>query len=103
RVHGPKATTNQSLGLLAAEVSKTKACKRAAKLARRVVREHWSGELAKRYEALKTVKTYAQRKAIFAGIRAIGRPTPGSRVRGEALASTAAKPPTGHLGTQISP
>jgi hypothetical protein len=80
KVHGPKATTNQSLGLLSPEVARTKPCRRAAKLARRVVREHWSGELAKRYEALKRAKTYAQRNAIFAGIRAVGRPTPGPRV-----------------------
>jgi hypothetical protein len=78
--HGPSASTNLSLGLLAPEVAKTKACKLAAKTARRIVREHRSGELAKRYEALKKAKTYAEKAKIWAGVRAVGQPLPRPRV-----------------------
>jgi hypothetical protein len=80
RVHGKGAVTNQMLGLLNPELAKTKACKRAAKMARRIVREHYSGELAKRYQALLKTKTHAERVAIFAGLREVGKPTPAPRV-----------------------
>jgi hypothetical protein len=76
KVHGPTATTNQSLGLLNADVARTKLCRNAAKMARRLVREHWSGDLLKRYEAMKSAKTHAEKVAIFKGLREVGRPTP---------------------------
>ena len=77
KVHGPAATTNQSLGLLSADVARTKMCRNAAKMARKLVSEHWSGKLLKRLEALKSAKTYAEKAAIFRDFREIGRPTPG--------------------------
>jgi hypothetical protein len=77
KVHGPSAVTNQSLGLLSADVAQTKLCRNAAKMARRLVREHRSGELLKRYEAMKSAKTHAAKVAIFKGLREVGRPTPG--------------------------
>jgi hypothetical protein len=83
-VHGPTATTNQSLGLLSAEVTRTRPCHIAAKTARRVIREHRSGELAKRYEALKTAKTYAEKAKVWAGVRAVGQPLPGPRAVSQA-------------------
>jgi hypothetical protein len=79
-VHGQDTSTNVSLGLLAANLTATKACRIAAKTARRIVREHRSGELAKRYEALKKAKTYKERLEIFADIRAVGKPLLGPRV-----------------------
>jgi hypothetical protein len=69
KVHGPTAITNQSLGLLSTDVARTKLCRNAAKTARRLVREHWSGELLKRYEAMKNAKTHAEKVAIFKGLR----------------------------------
>jgi hypothetical protein len=75
-VHGPTATTNLSLGLISPDVAKTKACRIATKVGRRVVHEHRSGELEKRREALKSAKTYAEKMEVWAGIRAVGRPIP---------------------------
>ena len=69
KVHGPTAITNQSLGLLSTDVARTKLCRNAAKTARRLVREHWSGELLKRYEAMKSAKTHAEKAAIFKRLR----------------------------------
>jgi hypothetical protein len=89
-VHGPTATTNQLLGLLSPEIAQTKACRIAAKTARRVIQEHRSGELAKRYEALKKTKTYREKLAVWAGIRAVGQPVPGPRVEGAGAVSSAA-------------
>jgi hypothetical protein len=69
KVHGSNATTNQSLGLLHPDVARTKLCRNAAKMARRLVREHWSGELLKRYEAMKSAKIHAEKMAIFKDLR----------------------------------
>jgi hypothetical protein len=85
-VHGSNTSTNVSIGLLDAEVAKTEACKLAAKTARRIICEHRSGELAKRYEALKKAKTYAEKMAVWTGIRAVGKPIPGPRVVMDAAA-----------------
>jgi hypothetical protein len=79
-VHGPTATTNQSLGLLSPEMAATTACRIAVKTARRVVHEHKSGEYQKRIEALKTAKTYQEKMEVWAGVRAVGQPLPGPRV-----------------------
>jgi hypothetical protein len=81
-VHGQTATTNLSLGLISSEVAKTKPCHIATKTGRRVVHEHRSGELAKRYEELKKAKTFKEKMAVWAGVRAVGRPIPGPRVVG---------------------
>jgi hypothetical protein len=81
-VHGKTATTNFSLGLIGPEVAKTKPCHIATKVGRRVIHEHRSGELAKRYEELKSARTFKEKLEIWVGIRAVGQPIPGPRVVG---------------------
>jgi hypothetical protein len=79
-IHGPNTSTNVSLGLLNPEVAKTKACRIAVKVGRRVVQEYRSGELANRLEALRKAKTYREKMEVWAGVRAVGHPLPGPRV-----------------------
>ena len=76
-LHGPNATTNQTLGLMSPEVAKTKPCRKAAEAARSVIKGYRSGELAKKSRA--RVKAKSRRKAlqIFSDIRAIGKPVRG--------------------------
>jgi hypothetical protein len=95
KVHGPAAITNQVLGLLNADVARTKLCRSAAKMARRLVREHWSGELLKRYEAMRNAKTHAEKVAIFKGLREEGRPAPPGCVEVLGSQQTAAAWPNG--------
>jgi hypothetical protein len=71
-VHGPTATTNQSLGLLSPHVAATKPCRRAAKAARRVVKEYRLGELAKRPGGAQVGKDLRRQGSDIASIWAVG-------------------------------
>jgi hypothetical protein len=93
-LHGPKATTNASLGLLSTDVAKTKPCRRAAKVARRVIKDHRSGELARKYRALVT-KSRRKQLEIFASVRTAGKPVPEPAVKVVAFRTAAARPRQG--------
>jgi hypothetical protein len=76
--HGKESVTNQSLGLLDPKVAQTKDCRRAAKQARRIIKLHRSGELAKLLKTYWQAKTFREKAAIMAGVRAVGKPAPGT-------------------------
>jgi hypothetical protein len=65
RVHGADATTNQSLGFVSAKVAGTKLCRRAAKLARRRVKEHKGKVAMEKLQAFQAATTQEERRAIL--------------------------------------
>ena len=64
-VHGPKATTNQSLGFISAKVSCSKICRKAAKAARRKVKEHRQRIAMEKLRAFEAARTDEERREIL--------------------------------------
>lgn len=69
RLHGPKATTNQSLGFITPEVAKSKLCRKSAKAARIKVKEHQSKIAIQKWNAIAKAQSWEEKSAIFATMR----------------------------------
>ena len=64
-LYGRKATTNRSLGFISATVARTKVCRKAARAAKRKVKEHRQKIALEKLKAFEAAKTQGERLAIF--------------------------------------
>jgi hypothetical protein len=64
-LYGRKATTNRSLGFISATVTRTKVCRKAARAAKRKVKEHRQKIALEMLKAFEAAKTQGERLAIF--------------------------------------
>jgi hypothetical protein len=67
-LHGKNATTNRFLEFISARVARTKVCRKAARAARRKIKEHRQKIALEKLKAFEAAKTHEERLAIFKGM-----------------------------------